>query len=75
LLAVTIGRFGLKDDSMRFLTGYEDKVTFDVGLMIFGFIMVGIPIVRLTVGTVFDMNHTFLLLVEVSSIWIFHLYL
>jgi hypothetical protein len=68
LLAVTVGGFGLKDYSMRFLTGYEDKNTFDEGLMIFGFIMVGIPVVRLTVGTVFDMNHTFLLLVGVSSI-------
>jgi hypothetical protein len=75
LFAVTMGGFGLKDDSMRFLTGYEDEITFDVGLMIFGFIVVGIPIVGLTVGTVFDMNHAFFLLVSVSSIWIFHLYL
>lgn len=51
------------------------KDTFDVVFMIFGLIMVGVPVVGLAVGAVFDMDNAVLLGIGVSSIWIFHAFL
>jgi hypothetical protein len=68
-----IGVFALKLDSMIFLTKLEELVTFDVCLVIFSLIMMSIPVMRLTVGTILNMDDVFVDYRLCSSNSVFHI--